>query len=140
MKQNHPQQGSMMLLVVVLMSILLVLCTRMWRSTAYSVDIAVQKQIHMQKKWAVQGILNCGIEACKIDFEALYARVEEQGGELTVPITSYAFDVPHVAHLTFLLTFKASKLNTLDLTAQILEDKKLIIQTSTIVSRTSIVA
>ncbi len=133
------QTGSMMLLVIMLMSIVLVLCTRMWRSTTYVIDIAVQKQVYMQKKWAVRGLLSCGARACKTDFSLLQAKIKERG-TITVPVASYAFDQPHVASYTSILIFKGINASTLLVTAQLKEDKKIIIEESLEISTTNVVA
>lgn len=121
------------------MSIVLVLCTRMWRSTAYVLDIAVQKQVYLQKKWAVRGILNCGIRACRTDFPALLAYVKERGA-ITIPITSYTFDIPHLAQYNFQLIFKEMSTTSLRITAQLLHDKKTILEESVEFSAAYIVA
>lgn len=139
MKSTVKQTGSMMLLVVMLMSIVLVMCTRMWRSTAYVVDIAVQKQVYLQKKWAVRGLLSCGIRACRTDFSLLQAQIKEQG-TITVPIASYIFDQPHLAQYTSLLIFKGINASTILITAQLREDKKIIIEESIEISTTNVVA
>ncbi len=139
MKRTALQTGSMMLLVVMLMSIVLALCTRMWRSTAYVVDISVQKQLYMQKKWAVRGLLNCGIHACKTDFSSLLSHIKEQG-TITMPITSYTFGIPHFANYTSLLIFKGINSSTVQVTAQLLEGKKIIFEESSEISTTNVVA
>lgn len=139
MKSNSIKQGSMMLLVVVLMSILLVLCTRMWRTTAYVVDISLQKQIHMQKKWALRGILKCGIEAAKKDFSALAQYIKEQG-ILILPLNSYTFDIPHLRSATFYVVFKLLDERTMQVSAEQREGEKIVMQASIQVLNINVVA
>lgn len=139
MKSNSMKQGSMMLLVVILMSILLVLCTRMWRTTAYVVDISLQKQLHMQKKWALKGILTCGIEAAKTDFNALAEQINEHGS-ITLLLNSYSFDIPHLAQAMYFLVFTLVDKTTMQVTAQQREGEKIMMQTSLYVFNSAVVA
>lgn len=135
MRLGSVKGGSMMLLVVVLMSMLLVLCTRMWRTTAYVIDIVIQKQAFMQKKWAARVVLNCGIQACRSDFAAVHAYVTQQGGSVTVPLSSYVIDIPLVAHYTPAVTFTVSDATTVHITGELFDGKKSILATSCDVCR-----
>lgn len=113
------QQGSVVLMVVLLMSILLVLCSSMWRTTAYVIDIVVKKQEYMQNKWATRGLLNCGIIACQKDFAAVHKRVSQQGGNISIPLRSYTLSLPQLKNYTPTLVFAVQGDDALQVTAEL---------------------
>ncbi len=114
------QDGSMLLLVVMLMSMLMVLSTRLWRSTASVMDIALQKQLYVQKKWAMQGILACGLAACKADPQAMRSYLLEQGGTLSMPLTSYLIEIPSLQPRAQQLTFTLQGEDSIVIEAQLI--------------------
>lgn len=125
--------GSTMLLVVLLMSVVLVLCTRMWRTTAYVVDIAVKKQEAVQHKWAAQGILQCGVAACRANFNNVYQKVQEQGGSITVPLHSYTFSIPQLKNSTSTITFATHDGTSLHLMAALRSGGKIVCEKTCVV-------
>lgn len=139
MNNRSTKEGSLMLVVVVLMSVALVLCTRMWQSTAYVFDIAAQKQLHTQQKWATRGILNCGIAACSKDFQAVCNVIKQQGGKLSLPIT-YNHPVPHLKAYSSHLSFELLDDTSLNITAALHNGAKIVHSLTTRVAQTTVVA
>lgn len=62
MNNRNYEPGISLFICVILISLLLMFCTGVWKTTSYLVDFTLQKQIYVQNRYIIEGIMRLVIK------------------------------------------------------------------------------
>lgn len=65
------RQGSSLLVILLTMALVGTCALNVWKSTAYTAEVMLQRQEYLTNAWLVQGVLAYGIELCKENFDTM---------------------------------------------------------------------
>ena len=74
--KRSPQEGSALLISLLLLTCIILWCMNTWRTTAFMVDLVLQKQEHEICFYAVQGVMHQLIHVAQKNFELLCENAE----------------------------------------------------------------
>ncbi len=128
---KHIQKGSSVLFIVLIVSALMLWATSALRTTAFTADIAYQREAYEQKMQATSGIMNYGIALCKKNFDELIKQVKQHPA-ITIPTGDWLVSHQQCAS-TLVITGDAQ---SLQLNATLYnENKKLLLQITCTITR-----
>ncbi len=71
MNKKTTKHGVSILVFAVLISSFLLICTGVWKSTTYLVDFALQKQVYIQNRYFLEGVMRWVIRWIQIEWNML---------------------------------------------------------------------
>ena len=80
-------QGSALLLLLFVMTMMGIVVANFWRSTSYALVLALERVRYEQQFRAAQGLLTYGIAFARLNFELLALRAKQ--GAVTIPFATW---------------------------------------------------
>ena len=101
---RHNKNGSCLLTVIIIITLISILSLNVWRMTVMTSDIALKKQLYEQQIQPLQSIMKWGIAIAKNNFDMIYAHAMAQKSGYTMKIPALN---SNTLVYTIGLTFKA---------------------------------
>jgi len=83
------RDGSVLLLLVLVVSVLSLFCLTAWHSSTLFHDISLVRLVYEQKFRAAQAGLNYGVHICKKQFDQLYALCTENNQDFFIELAPF---------------------------------------------------
>lgn len=72
------QQGSIVVLVLIMFSAMVLICSKRWFAATLLLDTVLKKEQCEKQFWLVQGLLECGTLLCKKNWQELHAQLNKK--------------------------------------------------------------
>jgi len=84
MNIQHTRNGSALVIVMLLMTVIMVCIANTWHTTFYATDIARKRQCCEQRLRATEGLINYAVALCKDNWQELVTQKAQEGTLSTV--------------------------------------------------------
>jgi len=125
------KDGSCLVTVVLLISLISFFCLHLWRITVSMFDVSVAKQQYLQQSSLASGLLTWGIDLCIHNFDTLVEYNNSHKSGLIVVTSPEGFPTVHLPKLEGNIVFTNGVKNNhycIYLTAKLLRKKNMLMQ------------
>jgi len=89
MKMSFYNNGSALILILSFFSIALIICTQVWRSTTYMVELSIQKQDYLQKIMIAEGVFRYMAKYIHTHFLHIVKKLTHFNDGITVELSDW---------------------------------------------------
>jgi len=125
MNDRAVKPGISILIFVVLISSFLLVCTGVWRTTAYLVNFTLQRQVYIQNRYCIEGVMRWALRWAVSEWDVL-GGVLDQKEKIFCSLNNWPFEIEHLKSCKITITIRSDKPNTCHIEAMLLRDKMVV--------------
>lgn len=117
---NKP--GISILACVLLISTFLLVSIGVWKTTVYLVDFVVQKQVYIQKRYIIEGIMRLVVKDVSLNWQELHQILQQRNKEVTYSIKNLPITIEHLKNCSSNIMIECKTADMLEIKIALLRE------------------